>query len=174
MFFFLPTIIKSFKTWQKSNHFVLQIIVLFLIAKYVRPKTTSNCFQISNSFHFTSHLAFSYSVVINISTNYNFFPQLKNYFHITKPRKVYNRTCVWQILTNVRRPPPIIVTSSMEPVAIPPVDMDVPVTKDSLEMVMFVPVSGGLEAIIFLSYKTAGWWWSFLVHINVPLTKSFV
>lgn len=148
--FFLLTIIKSFKTWQKSNHFVLQIIVSFLIAKYVRPKTTSNCFQISYSFHFTSHLAFSYSVVINISTNYNFFPQLKNYFHITKP-------CVWQILTNVRRPPPIIVTSSMEPVAIPPVDMDVPVTKDSLEMVMFVPVSGGLEANIFLSYKTAGW-----------------
>lgn len=57
----------------------------------------------------------------------------------------------------MRRPPPIIVTSSMEPVATPPVDMDVPVTKDSLEMAMFVRVSGGLEAIIFLSYKTAGW-----------------
>lgn len=107
------------------------------------------------TFNFTSHLAFSYSVVISIATTYNLLSQ-RTLCVLVRPRKVYYRTYVWQILTNVRRPPPIIVTSSMGRVAIPPVAMDVLVTKDSLETAMFVRVSGGLEDI-FISSKTAGW-----------------
>lgn len=45
-----------------------------------------------------------------------------------------------QILTNVRRPPPIVVTSSTGRVVITPVDMDVLVTKDSLETDLFVQI----------------------------------
>lgn len=47
----------------------------------------------------------------------------------------------WQMSMNVHRPPPIAVTKSMERVATPPVDMTVLATRDSLELVMSVPVS---------------------------------
>lgn len=90
----------------------------------------------------------SYKHCNNLQTS---FP--KNLLQISKAKKkFYNRTYVWQILTNVGRPPPIVVTSSMGRVAIPPVDMDVLVTKDSLETDLFVQVSGGSEDIFFLLF----------------------
>lgn len=48
---------------------------------------------------------------------------------------------VWQMSMNVHRPPPTVVTKSMGRVATPPVDMTVLATRDSLELVMSVPVS---------------------------------
>lgn len=86
-------------------------------------------------------------------------------------KKFYNRTYVWQILTNVGRPPPIVVTSSMGRVAIPPVDMDVLVTKDSLETDLFVQVSGGSEDIflLFLFLLIDNLWLKFKAKLGIKI-----